>query len=53
MQRRLGSVAYRIYISIMAFITSALLALLIAWRIVGSVAARAAGTRPASVLRYE
>jgi putative ABC transport system permease protein len=53
MNRWLENFAYRIDLGFMPFISSAFLALLIAWLTVGAVAARAAGTRPVRVLRYE
>jgi putative ABC transport system permease protein len=53
MQRWLSSFAYRIDLSVWVFVASALCAFVIACATVGSVAARAATTKPINALRYE
>lgn len=53
MQRWLSSFAYRIDMSPFVYVAAALLALLVAWLTVGSVAARAADSKPIRSLRYE
>ncbi len=53
MQRWLASFAYRIDMSVWVFVASAVCAFVIACVTVGSVAARAASTKPINALRYE
>ncbi len=53
MQRWLASFAYRIDMSAWVFVAAALGAFAIACLTVGSVAARAASTKPINALRYE
>ncbi len=53
MQRWLASFAYRIDMSVWVFVASAVCAFMIACLTVGSVAARAASTKPINALRYE
>jgi putative ABC transport system permease protein len=53
MQRYLAGFAYRIELSLAVFVSSALLALVIATLTVAAVASRAARARPVDSLRYE
>jgi putative ABC transport system permease protein len=53
MQRWLTNFAYRIDLSVLTFVGSTVLALVIAGMTVGAVAARAASARPIHSLRYE
>jgi putative ABC transport system permease protein len=53
MNRWLENFAYRIDLSLLTFITAAVVALIIAWITVGGLATKAAWSKPALALRYE
>jgi putative ABC transport system permease protein len=53
MQRWLASYAYRIDMSVLVYAAGTLVAFAVAWATVGTVAARAANTKPIHALRYE